>query len=571
MDNQRLLTWGLFIMMAWFTYQTWQADYNAPPPAETAPASTDALPAGDTLPTADAPPTLPEVEAPAAGTAEPIPATDAETLDAPIITVTTDVFDVRIDTRGGTIIEATMLGYPVSKDNPDLLVQTLSPNAANFGLLRTGLRGGVVADHTVLYDFESQQYTLDAGDTIVVPLSWVNDEGLRVEKRLTFTRGSYQVDIEQTVSNGSQAPWTGDFYVQLLRRHFEQERSMFDVDSYSFDGPIIYDGESSEKLDRGDLVKGESYNASLANAWVASIQHHFLNAIVPVRDIQHAYRVDSANSTMVASVVSPKHTVAPGGTHTFETRTFIGPKLQAQLEELDPRLKLTVDYGILTILSQPMFWLLSLAFSYVANWGVAIILITILIKLVFYKLTESSGRSMAKMRTLQPRMQALQDRYKDDRQALSQAMMDLYKREKVNPVAGCLPILVQMPFFLAFYWVLVESVEMRQAPFALWLTDLSSRDPYFILPLIMGAAMLIQQKLNPAPTDPVQARVMQIMPIMFTGFFAFFPSGLVLYWATNTLLSIAQQWKINRVVEAEAKANKSKGGKGRKNKAPSDD
>ena len=566
MDNQRLLTWGLFLMMAWFTYQTWQTDYNTPPPRAAAEA-----PANEALPAADAPPALPEISAPADEVPDTGVVSEAVPSETPLITVTTDVFEVRIDTRGGTIVEATMLKYPVSKDNPDVLVQTLADNAANFGLIRTGLRGGAIADHTVLYDYEADAYTLGSDDALVVPLTWVNDDGLRVEKRLTFTRGSYQIDIEKTVTNGSDAAWSGDFYVQLLRRSFAAERSMFDVDSYSFDGAIVYDGDSSEKLDRDDLLKGQSYNASLANGWVASIQHHFLNAIVPLRDVQHAYRVDTANTTMVASVVSPKRSVAPGESHTFETRTFVGPKLQSQLEELDPTLKLTVDYGILTILSQPMFWLLSLAYDYVANWGLAIILITILIKLVFYKLTESSGRSMAKMRTLQPRMQALQERYKDDRQALSQAMMDLYKREKVNPVAGCLPILVQMPFFLAFYWVLVESVEMRQAPFVLWLTDLSSRDPYFILPLIMGAAMLIQQKLNPAPTDPVQARVMQIMPIMFTGFFAFFPSGLVLYWATNTILSIAQQWKINRVVEAEAKAEKNKGSKGRKGKTQGDD
>ena len=553
-------------MMAWFTYQTWQTDYNTPPPRAAAEA-----PANEALPAADAPPALPEISAPADEVPDTGVVSEAVPSETPLITVTTDVFEVRIDTRGGTIVEATMLKYPVSKDNPDVLVQTLADNAANFGLIRTGLRGGAIADHTVLYDYEADAYTLGSDDALVVPLTWVNDDGLRVEKRLTFTRGSYQIDIEKTVTNGSDAAWSGDFYVQLLRRSFAAERSMFDVDSYSFDGAIVYDGDSSEKLDRDDLLKGQSYNASLANGWVASIQHHFLNAIVPLRDVQHAYRVDTANTTMVASVVSPKRSVAPGESHTFETRTFVGPKLQSQLEELDPTLKLTVDYGILTILSQPMFWLLSLAYDYVANWGLAIILITILIKLVFYKLTESSGRSMAKMRTLQPRMQALQERYKDDRQALSQAMMDLYKREKVNPVAGCLPILVQMPFFLAFYWVLVESVEMRQAPFVLWLTDLSSRDPYFILPLIMGAAMLIQQKLNPAPTDPVQARVMQIMPIMFTGFFAFFPSGLVLYWATNTILSIAQQWKINRVVEAEAKAEKNKGSKGRKGKTQGDD
>jgi YidC/Oxa1 family membrane protein insertase len=257
--------------------------------------------------------------------------------------------------------------------------------------------------------------------------------------------------------------------------------------------------------------------------------------------------------------------VAPGEAKTFTTTVFVGPKLQDQLAEVHDRLTLTVDYGWLTILSDPLFWLLSKAYGIFANWGVAIIAVTILIKLLFYKLTESSGRSMAKMRNLQPRLKALQERYKDDRQQLSQAMMELYKREKVNPAAGCLPILIQMPFFLAFYWVLLESVEMRQAPFALWITDLSARDPFFILPLIMGAAMFFQQKLNPQIGDPVQMKVMQVMPIIFTAFFAFFPSGLVLYWVTNTLLSIAQQWKINKVVEAEAKQQKS-GKKAKKQK-----
>jgi YidC/Oxa1 family membrane protein insertase len=297
---------------------------------------------------------------------------------------------------------------------------------------------------------------------------------------------------------------------------------------------------------------------------VATIQHHFLSAIVPEAEARHVFRVEVSGDTVIASVVGAKQTVEPGASHTFNRALFVGPKDQGQLSQLHDRLKLTVDYGWLTILSQPMFWLLAFIYRYVGNWGGAIILVTIIIKLVFYKLTESSGRSMAKMRNLQPRVKALQERYKDDKQAQSQQMMELYKREKVNPAAGCLPILIQMPFFLAFYWVLVESVEMRQAPFAFWITDLSSRDPYFILPLIMGAAMLLQQKLNPAPADPVQARVMQIMPIMFTGFFAFFPSGLVLYWVTNTILSIAQQWKINKVVEKEAAARK--GGKKQKNK-----
>ena len=331
---------------------------------------------------------------------------------------------------------------------------------------------------------------------------------------------------------------------------------MFNVDSYSFDGPQIFDGEKAEKLKRGDLLDDGPFSFTSDNGWYASIQHHFMTAIVPEANTTNIYQVRVDGNRLTASVISAPQTVPPGGSGSFDRELFVGPKLQSQLEELHPKLKLSVDYGWLVILSQPMFWLLAWIYKFVGNWGWAIIGVTILIKLAFYKLTEASGRSMAKMREIQPRMKALQDRYKDDRQALSQATMDLYKREKVNPAAGCLPILIQMPFFLSFYWVLVESVEMRQAPFALWITDLSSRDPYFILPIIMGAAMLFQQKLNPAPADPVQAKVMQIMPIMFTGFFAFFPSGLVLYWVTNTLLSIAQQWKINQVVHAEATAKK---------------
>ena len=331
---------------------------------------------------------------------------------------------------------------------------------------------------------------------------------------------------------------------------------MFDVDSYSYAGPIVYTGEKSEKLKRDDLMEDGTFTFKSQSGWLGAIQHHFLSAVVPEQGVGQSYAVSVRGDRSTASVIGEAQSVAPGSIRVFTTTVFIGPKLQSQLEELHDNLTLTVDYGWLTIISNPLFWLLNFVFEYVGNWGVAIILVTFLIKLVFYKLTESSGRSMAKMRGLQPRMKALQERYKDDKQAHSAAMMELYKREKVNPAAGCLPILIQMPFFLAFYWVLLESVEMRQAPFALWITDLSTKDPYFILPLIMGAAMFTQQKLNPAPADPVQAKVMQIMPIMFTAFFAFFPSGLVLYWVTNTLLSIAQQWKINKVVERETKENK---------------
>jgi YidC/Oxa1 family membrane protein insertase len=453
---------------------------------------------------------------------------------------------------------AVIRKYPINKDEPDKLVQLLSPSGPDLGMIQTGLiaKGeGEDPNHFALFETRSDEYRLNGDDELLVLFTWSDGQGLTVEKELRFTRGSYRIDITQRIVNASDVDWEGAEYAQILRRSHEIERSMFNVDSYSFDGPIIYDGEKSEKLDRDDLISDGPYDIRAERGWIGSIQHHFLSAVVPAGESEYHYNVAVTGATSLASFIrSPAIRVRSGSEFTFETTAFVGPKLQGQLEQVDETLKLTVDYGWLTILSQPLFWLLSWVYSFVANWGVAIIIVTVLIKMLFYKLTEASGRSMAKMREIQPRMKALQDRYKDDRQALSQAMMELYKREKVNPAAGCLPILIQMPFFLAFYWVLLESVEMRQAPFALWITDLSSRDPYFILPIIMGAAMLFQQRLNPAPADPVQAKVMQVMPIMFTGFFAFFPSGLVLYWVTNTLLSIAQARKARKNKSPEQKA-----------------
>ena len=563
MDNQRLLIWAFFLLMCWMTWTAWQEDYGPQPVQQAAdsrdeivdapldPASSDDIPAITDTTTADVAPDIGAPPGEASGT-------------APVITVSTDVFDVEISTIGGTLQGASLKDYPVAKDRPDELVRLLDTAGATFGLIESGVRaagGAAEATHLANFSAASSNFDLGDADALVVPLTWTDASGISVVKRYRFTRGSYRIDLEQTVINGSESEWRGAEYIRIKRRSAPIERSMFDVDSYSFIGPIVYDGDGSEKLKRDDLIDDGPYEYNAQRGWIGSIQHHFVRAVVPPAGTEYRYSVavrdDVATSSAIRrGVVS----VAPGSQETLATALFVGPKLQSQLEEIDDSLKLTVDYGWLTIISQPLFWLLSFVYENImSNWGVAIIIVTFLIKLAFYKLTESSGRSMAKMRNLQPRMKALQDRYKDDRQALSQAMMDLYKREKVNPAAGCLPILIQMPFFLAFYWVLLESVEMRQAPFALWITDLSARDPFFILPLIMGAAMLMQQKLNPAPTDPVQAKVMQIMPIMFTVFFAFFPSGLVLYWVTNTVLSIAQQWKINRVVEAEAKAQK--GGK----------
>ena len=556
MDNQRLLTWALFGMMVWLSYQAWMLDYG-PRPAE-APTATEepAIDApSDALPELtstdiDAPDVQPSFEAAPQGDA---------VAQAPTIHVKTDVFDIEISTQGGTVQRAVLRNYPVAKNRPDDLVELLSTDPNQVGLIQSGLRSaadGPEPNHRATFAAKQQSYVVSGSGDLVVPLSWSNGAGVTVEKRYRFTADGYAFVLEQEITNNSAETWHGAEYVQLLRRNFERKRSMFDVDSYSIDSPIVYDGEKSEKLKRDDLLEDGPYAYASEQGWFGAIQHHFVSAVVPAPGTSQRYSVSVRGAVSTTSSIGPTQAVEPGENKTFTTTLFVGPKLQGQLEDIDESLKLTVDYGWLTILSQPLFWLLAKAFGLFGNWGVSIIAVTILIKAAFYKLTESSGRSMAKMRNLQPRLKALQERYKDDKPQLSQAMMELYKREKVNPAAGCLPILIQMPFFLAFYWVLLESVEMRQAPFMLWLTDLSTKDPFFILPLIMGGAMFFQQRLNPQVGDPVQVKVMQVMPIIFTGFFAFFPSGLVLYWVTNTLLSIAQQWKINTVVEKESKQPK---------------
>ena len=559
MDNIRLFLWMALLATLWLSYSAWMQDY-APPPV---PVSSDAALSNGT--------TEPDHILPELGQSDPAPdvapvpgATAAPAAPAQTIRVQTDVLDLRIDLQGGDIVRADLLDYPVDKSDPDTLVRLLDYNPDQRWVFQTGLRdaaGGSEPNHLARFSSSSDSYVLSGGEQqLVVSLNWTGDNGVTATKTYTFRRGSYEIDLTLRLQNGSPSVWRGAAYTQMVRLHKPVERSFTSVDSYSFTGPVLYDGDRYEKLDTEDLVT-EPVTQTLANGWFAGIQHHFLAAIVPPPMEQTRYqaiaRPTERGTDYVLTAVAPVRDVAAGAALDYALRLFVGPKLQDQLRATSDELDLTVDYGILTVLAQPLFWILSLVHGWVANWGWAIIIVTIFIKLVFFKLTATSGRSMAKMRKLAPRMKALQERHKDDRQALSAAMMDLYKREKVNPVAGCLPIVVQMPFFFAFYWVLIESVEMRQAPFMLWINDLSVRDPFFILPLLMGAAMFFQTRLNPAPPDPVQARVMQIMPIVFTGFFAFFPAGLVLYWLTNTVLSMLQQWRINTVVaqEGNAKAN----------------
>ena len=557
MDNQRVFLWIALALMVWLNYTAflqYQQRTAGPPPAAESRAA-DGLAAPE-LPAATEAPRLPDesvdqVPAPPGMAAAAAPAAD-DTAAGNRIRVRTDVLDLEISLRGGDLVKAVLPEYPVSKNRPDVPVQLLDPTADGFYVFRSGLTAREPEASTradTLFTAPQAEFELAPGqDTLEVPLTTRLENGLLVTKTWRFERGSYAVGLEQRLENEGETPWQGASYLQIRRLHDPPGRSLTDVESYSFRGPVTFNGEKYEKHDVGDLAKtGIEYTTD--GGWVAAIQHHFLTAAIP-GDRARFTGTSSAEGLFTVTAVRMPETVAPGAGITFEDQFFVGPKLQDQLEATAPRLRLTVDYGWLTVLSQPLFWVLSNIYALVGNWGWAIILMTVLIKLVFYKLSETSGKSMAKMRKLQPRLKALQERYADDRQKLSQAMMELYKKEKVNPAAGCLPILVQMPVFLALYWVLLESVEMRQAPFALWIQDLSSRDPYFILPLLMGVTMWFQQKLNPAPPDPVQAKIMQLLPVIFTVFFAFFPAGLVLYWFVNNLLAILQQWRINKVVEA---------------------
>jgi len=547
MDNQRLFLWVALALLFWLNYQAWVNDYHTPAPSPVQQQAT--APEGATGDSAPLPALPGEAPRPQA-MAVPEPAGGPAATDR--VKVSTDVLEAEISLTGGDLVTARLPTYPVAKNQPDVPVQLLSPESGRLFVFRTGLRArddaGTSTPDTV-YTTPQQVYELAEGETeLLVPLVADLGSGISVTKTWRFERGKFAVVLDQTLHNDGQAAWSGASYLQIRRLHTPAERSFTDVDSYSFQGPVVFTGEKYEKLDVGDLV-GEPFQFTSAGGWLASIQHHFLAAAIP-QGGQAAYSATARpDGLYVLSAVGTPTEVAPGSAHTFTDEVFVGPKLQDQLEEASPKLRLTVDYGFLTIISQPLFWLLSRIHELVGNWGWAIIIMTVLIKLAFYKLSETSGKSMAKMRKLQPRMKALQERYADDRQKLSQAMMELYKREKVNPASGCLPILVQMPVFLALYWVLLESVEMRQAPFMLWIQDLSSKDPFFILPLLMGLTMFIQQKLNPAPPDPVQAKVMQVLPVIFTVFFAFFPAGLVLYWFVNNLLSILQQWRINHIVE----------------------
>jgi YidC/Oxa1 family membrane protein insertase len=563
MANQRIFLWAALALVLWFNYDAWQRDYapKATPAAvqsETPGEAPASAPAPAPLDDVPAPPSSDAAPTPAPAPAEPAPAAPPAVESGDDIRVLTDVIDLRIGLKGGDLKRADLLKYPKDKHHPDVLVRLFNDDPAHPFVFRSGLTSGAAGaqpDHLATFSAPAREYLLaDGAQEIRVPLTWSDGQGLTVTKSYTFRRGRYAIALEYAVDNQSSTEWRAAPYLQFLRQQPAVKRSMFDVESYAFMGPAIYapDGEKYRKLQIDD-DEDRAFSESIKNGWLAAMQHHFVAAAVPTTDLAYQYNLRVDNGQYLLGAVGPSLAFAPGARETVAETLFVGPKLQEELEATGPELDRVADYGKLTIIAKPLFLLLQWVHNLVGNWGWAIVLVTGLIKLVFYPLSEASGRSMAKMRALSPRIKNIQERYKDDREQLGRQMMELYKREKINPLAGCLPIVVQIPVFLAFYWVLLESVEMRQAPFMLWIDDLSTRDPFFVLPLLMGAAMFGQYKLNPAPPDPMQAKVFMFMPIIMTVMFAWFPAGLVLYWLTNTVLSIAQQWRINRVVEAQAK------------------
>ena len=550
MENQRILLYAALGFILLIIWQNWQMQYGpnaeqfrqaAEQRAASDNAGNDSTVSSGALP---AMPTGTSAAAPGAPQIQSMPGSQK-------ISVVTDVLDVEVDSRGGTISMVKLKKYPVSIDHQDEPFVLMSDNPGSFFVSQTGLQSadGNAPTHQTEFAYETESYVLTDGQSeIRVPLTWQSENGIKVTKTLVFARDSYRIRIEYLVENQSGNPFVVNQYRQLQRKPVTDDETQSFI--YNYIGGVISTPENPyEKIDFGDMEDAD-LNLSVSEGWQAIIQHYFVGAIIPNDGETNTFYTKTLNSPKryILGMFSDAQTITDGQSGSFTTELFVGPKDQDRLAATADKLNLVVDFGFLTIIANPIFWLLKKIHGFLGNWGWTIIVLTILIKLVFYKLSEASYKSMARMRKLQPKMQALKEKYGDDRQKIGQATMELYKQEKVNPLGGCLPILVQIPVFIALYWVLLESVELRQAPWILWIKDLSIKDPFFVLPVIMGVTMFIQQKLNPAPIDPIQAKIFMFLPLVFTVFFAFFPAGLVLYWVVNNTLSIAQQYYITRHV-----------------------
>ena len=555
MEVQRVILLFALAFILLLIYQRWLEQQAPELPRATTPPQTQTAGVDDA---GEPPADIPEIPA------EPLPSapeatpelTQVETQPGQIVSIETELIRAEIDTLGGTIHRLELLNYPVSVDTPDVPFVLLKTGGADIFVTQSGLigKGSAYPNHRTQFRAEDFQFRLGPGESeLIVPLYWEAPDGVRYTKKFVFNNHNYDVRVEFEVDNRSDAEWNGFFYAQFLRTQVAQSRGFFlDVVPAYLGGAIYTPEEKFEKIDFADMVDAD-LNRRVISGWVAMLQHYFVGAWFPQGEGPFQFY-----SRVINEVSGPRYNigfntlrpevVASGSVGKLGVILFAGPKEQKLLNEMAEGFALTVDYGWLTPVSVPLFWVLNKMNEFVKNWGWSIVLLTFLIKLAFYPLSAASYKSMAKMKKLQPRLQTLKERFGDDKAKLNQQMMEIYKKEKVNPLGGCLPIVIQIPVFIALYWVLLESVELRQAPFGLWIKDLSIKDPYFILPLAMGATMLAQQFLNPAPLDPMQKKIMMAMPIVFTFLFLYFPAGLVLYWLVNNVLSIAQQWYVNKFV-----------------------
>jgi YidC/Oxa1 family membrane protein insertase len=553
LENRRFILFVALGVVLFLLWQAWQKDYvKTPSPVASAPIPELADEETDDLPVAA--PVAPAESAPR----DAAPAMPAATSEQRII-VQTDVFNAVISTVGGDLRRVELTGYPVAKDRQDQNVALLDEHPQRWFVIQSGLAGAEqpVVSHRETYRAQARRYALTDGvDVIEVPLEYTDARGVNVTKTYRFRRGSYVIELSHELRNAGAGSLTASPYVQLWRTPFSAgEEPPF---APTFMGLGLYEQKNGSdsyrfrKVSFDDLAK-EEIERRQSGGWLAMLQHYFFAAVIPPAGENVIYvGKPSATRGYLAQYIGAGRDVEPGDEARFESRLYVGPKLQRQLADIAPGLDLTIDYGILTPISGPLFWLLDWFYRLTRNWGFAIVLLTIAVKLALYKLSEAQYRGMAKMKKYAPRIQELKERYGDDRERMHKAMMEMYKKEKFNPLAGCWPLLIQFPVFIALYWVLLESVELRQADFILWLNDLSAPDPYYVLPVLFGLSMWVQQKLSgTVMTDPMQQRIMNLMPVMLTVFFAFFPVGLVLYWLVSNLIGIAQQWYILRKLEKE--------------------
>jgi YidC/Oxa1 family membrane protein insertase len=560
METQRLILYvalGLVLMLLW---QSW-VEYTMP---RTPVTQTTQGPAESQTPGApDASvPTAPEApDTPSATALEPSPEDSSAGIESSrSVVVETDTIRAEISTIGADIRKIELLKYSVDVGDLDRSLSLMNADGADIFISETGLlgRGHEFPNHRTEWSIDADRFVLDASaNSIEVVFSWQPTDQLSYRKVYRFHRDSYLVDIEYQVDNQGETAWNGFQYAQFVRTDVSDEGSFGFIGTLpSYKGGAIYTPEERfQKIDFGDM-QSQDLARRTETGWVSMLQHYFVGAWLPTDPGPYEFYTSVANPGAsplyrIGYKTLEPVSITPGSSGVLHNQLFIGPKDQERLDQAAEGLVLTVDYGWLTAIAAPLFWVLNWIHNVVGNWGWAIIFLTVLIKLVFFPLSAASYRSMAKMKNLQPRLKTLKERYGDDKQKFQQEMMKIYKEEKINPLGGCLPILIQIPVFIALYWVLLESVELRQAQW-FWLKDLSVRDPYFILPILMGASMVIQQRLNPAPMDEIQKKVMMALPVVFTVFFLFFPSGLVLYWVVNNVLSIGQQWFITNKLQSKS-------------------